>query len=128
MGGHGAALRSLVDADALLRVLLRSAELTDPRTAFFIRNNERDTGLSVNFDLTPEECRSQTCFEKTYGVRRLLVKSVRGLALEAVPDDINHANVTGIPHKDDDPARAEFLAGRLLEASELVLSGLRRNR
>jgi hypothetical protein len=37
-------------------------------------------------------------------------------------------NVKGIPHKADDPARAEFLAGRLLEASELVLSGLRKNR
>ncbi len=125
MGGQGAVLRTLVDTDALLRVLLRSAEVKDPRTAFFIRNDERD-GLSVNFDLTPEE--AQARFKTTYGVRRLRVQSVRGLALEVVPDDINHANVKGIPHKDDDPARAEFLAGRLLEASELVLSGLRKNR
>lgn len=66
------------------------------------------TGLSVNFDLTPEECRAQTCFDTTYGVHSLLVRSVRALELEVVPDEPHHANVTGIPHSDDDPKRAEF--------------------
>lgn len=128
MAAGGSVLRVLVDADALLRVLLRRGEITDPRTAFFVRNNERDTGLSVNFDMTPEECRAQPCFEKTYGVRRLIAQSVRALNLGIVPDDTHHANVTGIPHPDDDPVQAEFLAGQLLLVSELLSEGLIKNR
>jgi hypothetical protein len=128
MAAQGGVLRVLADADTLLRALLRKSELTDPRTAFFIRTHERTTGLSVNFDLTPDECRAQACFEKTYGVRSLLVQSVRELNLEILPDDAHHANVTGIPHVDDDPVQAEFLAGQLLRISELVSEGLVRNR
>jgi len=128
MAAGGEALRILADADTLLRALLRRAELEDPRSAFYLRRNERETGLSVNFDLTPDECRAQECFEKTYGVRTLLVEAVRALDLEVVPDDVNHANVTGIPHVDDDPNRAEFIAGQLLRASVLALEGLRKNR
>ena len=127
ISSQGAALRVLAEADILLRVLLRSAELTDPLTAFFIRDNERDTGLSVNFDMTPEECKAQTCFYKTYWVRSMLVRSVQELDLEIVPDDVHHANVKGIPHKDEDPNRAEFLAGQLLRVSELLLPGLQKN-
>jgi|ERR1019366_1170284 hypothetical protein len=125
MAAPGVPLRALVNADILLRALLRRAELDDPLTAFFIRNNERDTGLSVNFDMTPDECRAQ--FRTSHGVRRLLVQSVRELELEVIPDDAHHANVKGIPHKDDDPNRAEFLAGQLLRMSELVSQGLVRN-
>jgi hypothetical protein len=128
MAAHAGAVRVLVNADVLLRALLRRAELDDPVTAFFIRNNERDTGLSVSFDLTPDECRAQACFEKTYGVRSLLVQSVRELDLEIVPDEPCHANVKGVPHVDDDPDRAEFLAGQLLKISELVSQGLVKNR
>jgi hypothetical protein len=126
MAAQGGALRALVDADTLLRALLRRAEVLDPRSAFLIRANERDSGLSVNFDLTVEECRAQ--FNTTYGVRSLLVESVRALDLEVVPDSPNHANVIGIPHADDDPERAEFLAGQLLRMSALVAEGLARNR
>jgi len=129
MAGQGEALRVLMDADTVLRALLRKAELTDPWSAFFLRQNERETGLSVNFDLTPEQCRAQACFEKTYGVRTMIVQLVRELELEVVPDgEPNHANVTGVPHRDDDPGRAEFLAGELLRISTLVSEGLIKNR
>jgi len=60
-------------------------------------------------------------------VRKLLVLSVRELGLEIVPDEPRHANVKGIPHTDDDPLRAEFLAGQLLRVSELVSQGLVKN-
>src|SRR5580704_15697588 len=126
MAAQGEALRVLADADVLMRVLLRKGELDDPRSAFFIRDNERDTGLSVNFDMTPEECKAQACFNKTYGVRSLLVESVKAVNLKVVPDDVNHANTTGIPHKEEDPRRAEFLAGELLRVSELLLAGLQK--
>jgi len=117
----------LVGADTLFRVLLRAGELKDARSAFFIRDNERADGMSVNFDLTPEQCRAQECFKKTYGVRSLLVESVTALNLEVVPDDVHHANITGIPHSQDDAARAEFLAGQLLKISALVSEGLVKN-
>jgi hypothetical protein len=111
MAAQGAALRVLGNDDTLLRALLKRAQLDDPRTAFLIRNDERDTGLSVNFDLTPEECRAY--FDTTYGIRSLLVRCVRDLQLEIVPDEPHHANVTGIPH----------LAGELSKISVLVSEG-----
>jgi hypothetical protein len=125
MADQGAPLRALAEADVLLRALLRRAEIDDPVTAFFIRSSERDTGLSVNFDMTPDECRAQ--FRTSHGVRSLVVRSVRELELEVIPDREHHANVKGIPHKDDDPDRAEFLAGQLLKISELVSQGLVKN-
>jgi hypothetical protein len=121
MAAQGALLRVLGDDDTLLRALLSRGQLNDPRTAFLIRRDERDTGLSVNFDVTPEQCR--TFFDTTYGVRSLLVRYVRALELEVVPDEPHHANVTGIPHSDDDPKRAEFLAGELSKISVLVSEG-----
>jgi hypothetical protein len=127
MAAQDGSLRLLVGADTVLRTLLRNSELVDPRSAFFIRTSERNTGLSVNFDMTPEECRAQTCFNKTYGVRSLLVQLVRELNLEIVPDAAHHANVIGIPHSDDDPVKAEFLAGQLLKISDLVSQGLVKN-
>lgn len=121
MAAQGAVLRLLGDDDTLLRALLSRGQLDDPRTAFLIRSTERDTGLSVHFDLTPEQCRA--CFDTTHGVRTLLVRHVRALELEVVPDKPHHANVTGIPHADDDPKRAEFLAGELSKISVLVSQG-----
>jgi len=119
--------RALLPIDFLLRVLLRRGELNDPRSAFLLRENEKDSGLSVNFDYTTEECRAQPCFSKTYGVRSLTVQSVLELELEVQPDEPHHANITGIPHTDDDPRRAEYLAGQLERVSTLVSEGLVKN-
>jgi hypothetical protein len=127
MAAQGGVLRALTGEDRVLRALLRRGELDDPRSAFFIRQNERDNGLSVNYDMTPEECRAQESFDKTYGVRSLPVASIAALNLEVVPDDPHHANIRGIPHVQDDPDRAEFLAGQLLRASTLLSEGLIRN-
>lgn len=95
MAAQGEAPSSLSENDTLLRALLRRAELDDPRTAFFIRPGERNVGLSVNFAMTPEQCRSQECFTKTYGVRSMTVQAVIGLNLQVVPDQPNHANIKG---------------------------------
>jgi hypothetical protein len=127
MAAQGGVLRALTGEDTVLRALLRRGEVTDPRTAFLIRASERDTGLSVNYDMTPDQCRAQGAFKSTYGVRSLPVASITALNLEVVPDDPNHANIRGIPHTDDDPALAEFLAGQLLSASTLVSEGLVKN-
>lgn len=123
-----AAVRQLLPHDALLRVLLRKAELDDPLSAFYLRANEKGTGLSVNFDYTQDEARAQDCFKKTYGVRSLTVQSVRELQLGVRPDAPHHANITGVPHVDEDPKRAEYLAGQLAKVSTLLSQGLVRNR
>jgi hypothetical protein len=113
--------------ETLLRVLRNRAALVEPHTAFFIRDSERESGLSVNFGMTPDDCRKQRHFNQTYGVRSLILGAVTGLNLGVVPDQPNHANITGIPHRDDDPRTAEFLAGQLLKISTLVSEGLVKN-
>jgi hypothetical protein len=85
--------------------------------AFMLRLDERATGLSVNYDLTPARC--QAGFNCTYGVASLTVENVTTLNLQVIPDEPHHANITGIPYKEDDPLRAEALASEL--ASRVVL-------
>jgi hypothetical protein len=127
MASEGESIPVLSPEDTLLRVLRNRAELNEPHTAFFIRESERNTGLSVNFGMTPDESRRQAHFSKTYGVRSMKMGPVTGLNLGVVPDQPNHANITGIPHRDDDPRTAEFLAGQLLKISTLVSEGLIKN-
>jgi len=126
MAAEDIVLPPLLEDDVLLRALLRKSEIEDPRSAFFIREIERDTGLSVNIKITPEQCRA--LFNKTYGVRSMELKDVTALDLEVIPDAPHHANIRGIPHTDDDPKRAEFLAGELLKISTLISEGLVKNR
>lgn len=118
-----AQIRELVPEDDLLRALRNSKQLNDLHEAFLLRLDEKDSGLSVSFDCTPDECRNQ--FNTSYGVVSLTVRSVGDLHLQVVPDEPQHANIKGIPHKEDDPARAEFLAAQLAERAHLVSSGKR---
>src|SRR6266446_6976148 len=106
MGGPVGVIRALIPQDVLLRALRNSNMKQELSLAFMLRANERDTGLSVNFDQTPAEC--QAGFSCTYGVASLTVQSVTdtaletGLALQVVPDEARHANITGVPYKEDD--------------------------
>ena len=97
--------------------------MRDLHEAFLLRADERDSGLSVNFDCTPDECRSH--FNRTYGVASLTVRLVLELELQVVPDEPQHANITGVPYKEDDPARAEYLADELARRATLVDTGKR---
>jgi len=83
-----------------------------------LKEDERNSGLSVSFDCTTAECRAG--FNRTYGVASLLAQSIFDLALQVVPDTPTHANITGIPYKEDDPDRAEWLAGKLAECATVV--------
>jgi hypothetical protein len=86
--------------------------------AYFLRVNE--PGLSVN---SASECTPQQCanlFRKCYGVANLEVKDVREIGLEIEQDSKNHANVVGLPYREDDLAKAERLAGLLAKKSHLV--------
>jgi hypothetical protein len=85
--------------------------------AYFLRPNE--PGLSVNLAsvCSPEQCAAK--FRKCYGVASLHVGRVRDLGLEVEQDSPDHANITGLPYRAEDPARAERLAGLLAKRSRL---------
>jgi hypothetical protein len=115
------AIRGLVPDDVLMRALLNQKARINLPDAFMLRHDERDTGLSVHFDCTPEECRAN--FKRTYGVLGLTVRNVTELALRVVPDGPKHANILDIPYKDDDPARAEHLASQLAARAAVLSDG-----
>jgi hypothetical protein len=87
--------------------------------AYFLRANEQ--GLSVNLasECSPEQCAG--FFRQCYGVASLEVGGVRKIGLDVEQDSVNHANITGLPYKEDNLAEAERLAGLLANLSQLVL-------
>jgi hypothetical protein len=87
--------------------------------AYFLRANEQ--GLSVNLasEYSPERCAG--FFRQCYGVASLEVGGVRKIGLDVEQDSVNHANITGLPYKEDNLAEAERLAGLLANLSQLVL-------
>jgi hypothetical protein len=86
--------------------------------AYFLRVNE--PGLSVNLAsvCSPAECAE--LFRKCYGIASLEVKGVREVGLDVEQDSVNHANVIGLPYREDDLAEAERLAGLLAKQSQVV--------
>jgi hypothetical protein len=86
--------------------------------AYFLRPGE--PGLSVNLAsvCAPEDC--ARFFRKCYGVASLEVGDVREIGLDVAQDAVNHANIVGLPHRDEDLARAERLAGLLAKRSALA--------
>jgi hypothetical protein len=86
--------------------------------AYFLRPSE--PGLSVNLAsvYSPEDC--ARLFRKCYGVVSLKVGDVREIGLDVEQDTVNHANIMGLPHRDEDLAQAERLAGLLAKRSALV--------
>lgn len=102
---------NLTANELLLRALRSKAEQEDKRRAFLLRNNERDSGLSVSYNCTPDEC--ENAFKKIYGVLSLLAQQVMALDLPVVADEPTHANIKNVPHQDDDPNRAMAIAGQL---------------
>jgi hypothetical protein len=87
--------------------------------AYFLRANDIN-GLSVNLasECSPEQCAEN--FRQCYGVASLEVGSVREIGLNVEQDKVNHANIMGLPYKEDDLAQAERLAGLLARKSQIV--------
>ena len=86
--------------------------------AYFLRVNER--GLSVNLAsmCSPKQCAS--FFRKCYGVASLEVEGIRNVGLDVEQDSVNHANIVGLPYREDNLAEAERLAGLLAKQSQIV--------
>ena len=86
--------------------------------AFLLRASPKDDdGLSVDVET------ARSCYEslkKCYGVVSLHVGRVRNLQLDVIPDKLTHANVTGLPRKEEDPTEANHLASQLAKLARMV--------
>lgn len=113
----------LPDDATVYRALLRKQWINEDTgkvkaDAYFLRANE--PGLSVNLAsvCSPKQCAD--LFRKCYGVASLEVGDVRQIGLEVQQDSVNHANLLGLPYREDRLAEAERLAGLLAKQSQVV--------
>src|SRR6266851_7992463 len=113
----------LVGNEILFRALRTKAEQDDKRRAFLLRTNEKDTGLSVRYNCTPDDCENE--LRKSYGVLSVIANQVTGLGLPLVPDEATHANIKDVPLESDDPDRAMSIAGQLSGLAVTIREGLR---
>jgi hypothetical protein len=88
--------------------------------AFFLRERDLPSGLSVNIAATcsPQQCAAN--FDGCSAVASLHVGRVRDLGLDVVPDSKTHANIKGLPYREDNRAEAERFAGLLAKQSRLI--------
>lgn len=113
----------LPDNVTVYRALLRKQWIDEDigrvkADAYFLRVDER--GLSVNLAsvCSPKQCAQ--LFRKCYGVTSLEVGEVREIGLNVEQDSVNHANILGLPYREDDLVEAERLAGLLAKQSQVV--------
>ena len=108
----------------VLRALAVSGWIQNLHEAFLLRASDRSTGLSVSYSCPPSECRS--ALKTSHGVISLHVGRVRELRLDVVPDEPTHANIKGLPYKEDglqEAALAERFASLLAQQARFVEKG-----
>ena len=86
-----------------------------------------ETGLSVCFDCAPSDCLRILDLNCIHGVARLILADVQSLHLSVTPDEPHHALIEGIPNKEENPEKAEWLATQLA-AIAIVVQQTRRQR
>jgi len=86
-----------------------------------VRDNGREKELSVNIAelCSVEKCTEQ--FDETFGVGTLHVGKIRDIGLDVVADHGHHASIKRLPHRLDNLAEAERLAGLLARQSRIFL-------
>lgn len=110
--------------DAIVyRVLLRKQWISEDTgrvkaDAYFLRANEPGLSVQIASACSPEQC--ARLFRKCYGVASLEVKSIRQIGLDVEQDSVNHANIIGLPYREENLAEAERLAGLLAKRSQIV--------
>jgi len=111
--------RELVYEDSLFRAILKKRHLAPEnlREAFMRRSNE--TGLSVCYDCKPENVFDLIQMDM-HGVANLVVGQVKGLGLKVIQDEPQHANIEGVPHKEENEVEAERLANALAAIANIV--------
>ena len=89
--------------------------------AFFRRPPPDDEdGISVDID-SPTSC--VKIFNKTFGVVSLHVGRVRDIGLDITVDDPPHANIVGVPRKEEDNTEAERFASQLAKMARFISQG-----
>lgn len=118
-------LEPLLCSEIVYRALLRKRWINEDTfrvkaDAYFLREQEKHTGLSVSIARTcsPQQCAKK--FRECFGVASLQVGHIRDIGLDVVPDALTHANIVGLPYREDDPDRAERFAGLLAKRSHIV--------
>jgi hypothetical protein len=88
--------------------------------AFVRRKDRQEIGISVNIAtaITPAECASK--FNRCNAVASLHVSCVRDLGLDIIQNKPTHANIVGLPYREDDAPTAERLAGMLAQQSRII--------
>jgi hypothetical protein len=86
--------------------------------AYFLRANEQELSVNLASVFSPQQCAG--LFRKCYGVASLEIRQVRQIGLDVEQDSANHANIVGLPYREDNLADAERLAGLLAKRSHLV--------
>jgi hypothetical protein len=88
--------------------------------AFFLRQDKGEIGVSVNIAAvcSPQDCVSR--FRKCRAVASLHVGHVRDLGLDIIQDKYNHANIIGLPYREDNLAEAQRLGGLLAKQSRII--------
>jgi len=76
-----------------------------------------DSGLSVNIE-SPRSCHKT--LNQCHGVASLHVGRVRDLRLNVVVDASRHADIAGLPRREDDRTEAEHLASLLAQQARIV--------
>jgi hypothetical protein len=98
--------------------------------AFLLRKHLNEIGVSVNISTLPKDCMERFKCEdllslaRKFGCKEIIslhVGRVRDLGLDVIQDRLNHANITGLTYKEDDPAEVERLTGFLAKQSRIIL-------
>jgi hypothetical protein len=79
-----------------------------------------ETGLSVCYDCQAREAQAIVQLD-SHGVAQLLHGRVTALNLTVVPDSAQHAEIRGMPNKEQNRVEAERLASELAKIASIVL-------
>jgi len=112
-------LEALPCSTIVYRTLTRSRDLRDglPTSEAFLRRARDTEGLSVDYDVAvPDGCGRG--LSKKRAVVSLHVGRIRDSGLDVIPDEIDHANIIGLPPFPGEDyeliERAEQMAAKLV--------------
>lgn len=113
----------LASSEIVYRAILRQQWIDEDTgklkaDAYFLRTNEPGISVNIASVCTPQQCAQR--FRKCYGIASLEIGLIREIGLDVEQDSSNHANIIGLPHKEDNLVEAERLAGLLAKRSRII--------
>jgi len=113
----------LSDYASVYRVILRKKWINEETNwvkadAYFLRATEIGLSVYLASECSPEHCAG--LFNKCYGVASLEVRFVREIGLDVEQDSTDHANIVGLPYRENNLLQAERLAGLLAKRSHIL--------